>query len=70
MDNRLEEAYKVMFTEYGDVVNPRDISKMLGICMKSTYALLHSGEIPKIPCGRTIKVAKLEVIKYVLQSAQ
>ena len=70
MHEMLEEAYKVMFTEYGDVVTPKELAKMLGIGMKSTYALIQSGVIPKIPCGRAIKVAKLEVIKYVLQCAQ
>ena len=70
MNEMLEEAYKVMFTEYGDVVTPKEVAKMLGIGMKSTYALLQNGAIPKIPCGRAIKVAKLSVIKYVLQSAQ
>ena len=70
MNEMLEEAYKVMFTEYGDVVTPKEVAKMLGIGLKSTYALLQNGAIPKIPCGRAIKVAKLRVIKYVLQSAQ
>lgn len=70
MNEMLEEAYKVMFTEYSDVVTPKEVAQMLGIGMKSAYALLRNGDIPKIPCGRAIKVAKLEVIKYVLQCAQ
>lgn len=70
MDKKIEDAYKVMFVEYDDVVSPKELSKMLGMCMKNTYALLKTGEIPKIPCGKQIKVAKLDVIKYILQSAQ
>ena len=31
MNEMLEEAYKVMFTEYGDVVTPKELAKMLGI---------------------------------------
>ena len=46
------------------------ISKMLGLHPNKVYELIKEGVLPKIPCCRHIKVAKISVIKYVLQSAQ
>lgn len=70
MDVIIEKAYNIMFTEYPDIVSVKEIGKMLGIGQKKAYSLVQNGAIPKIPCGRSYKVAKLNVIKYVLQFAQ
>lgn len=48
----------------------KDITKMLGVHPNTVYDLVKEGVLPKIPCCRHIKVAKIYVIKYVLQSAQ
>ena len=64
------KAYQILFTEYPDIVSPKQVSNMLGIGIKKTYELLHSGAIPSIRCRNHIKVIKIEVIHYVLQSAQ
>ncbi len=64
------KAYQILFTEYPDIVNPQQVSTMLGIGIKKTYELLHSGVIPSIRCGNHIKIIKIEVINYVLQSTQ
>lgn len=70
MDKEIKSAYKIIFVEYSDVVTSKELSKMLGVSMKKVYAMLKNGDIPTIPCGKKIKVAKAEVIKYVLQCAQ
>lgn len=62
----LDEAYKIIFTEFPDVVGVPELSKMLGICTKKVYQLLRSGKIKSIPCVKTYKVAKISVIEYML----
>ena len=62
--------YEYLYKEYPDIVGTEDICKMLNINKKRAYQLIHSGKIPRIPCSKTILVAKVFVINYVLQSAQ
>ncbi len=62
-------AYKSLFREYPDVVTIKDICRMLNIETKKAYKLVNNGELPPIPCGKTIIVAKATVINYVLQNA-
>lgn len=62
----LAQAYEIMFTDYPDVVNVKELSKMLGICSKSAYVLIRNGSIPTIPCSKSYKIAKLDIIKYLL----
>ena len=46
-------AYKLLFTEYPDVVNVEQMCEMLGgICDKTAYRLLKSGEIKSFIVGR------------------
>ena len=41
-----QTAYKLLFTDYPDVVNVEQMCEMLGgICDKTAYRLLKSGEI-------------------------
>ena len=65
-----EILFENLFRNYPEIVGTKDICKMLNVNEKRVYELVHSGKIPRIPCSRTILVAKIFVIKYVLQSAQ
>lgn len=70
-DKQLSDtAYNTMFSDYPDILTVKDITKMLGVHPNTVYDLVKDGVLPKIPCCRHIKVAKIYVIKYVLQSAQ
>lgn len=60
-------TYKIMFAEYPDVVNVKKVSRMLGIGRDKVYKLVKTGEIQKIPCTRSIKVPKANVIEYILR---
>lgn len=71
MDNVDDSAlFKNLFKEYPEIVGTKQICKMLNINEKCVYELIKSGKLPRIPCSRTILVAKPFVIKYVLQCAQ
>ncbi len=59
-----------MFKQYPDVVNVEQVCEMLKLSRTKVYELIRNGDIRRIPCGRVIKVAKVTVIDFVLQSAQ
>lgn len=63
----LSEAYKVMFTEYPDIVCVSELCEMLGgIGRKEAYRLLHSGHIEYLRSGKGYKIPKLSVLAYLL----
>ena len=58
-------AYKLLFTEYPDVVNVEQMCEMLGgICDKPAYRLLKSGEIKSFIVGRHYRIPKLNILEY------
>jgi excisionase family DNA binding protein len=59
------EAYKLLFCDYPDVVNVKQMCKMLGgIAEKTGYRLLHGGEIKYFTIGRSYRIPKIHVIDY------
>ena len=58
-------AYKLLFTEYPDEVNVEQTCEMLGgICDKTAYRLLKSGEIKSFIVGRHYRIPKLNILEY------
>ena len=58
-------AYKLFFTEYPDVANVEQMCEMLGgICDKTAYRLLKSGEIKSFIVGRHYRIPKLNILEY------
>ena len=58
-------AYKLLFTEYPDVVNVEQMCEMLGgICDKTAYRLLKSGEIKSFIVVRHYRIPKLNILEY------
>lgn len=61
----LKSLYKVMFTEYPDVVNVEQLGEMLGgISDKTVYRLLKSGKIKSIYVGKRYLIPKAYVLDY------
>ena len=65
-DITMSQAYKTMFRDYPEVVGVKDISKMLSISPKRVRQLAQDNKIPRLPDSRTILVAKIYIIDYVL----
>ena len=60
----LQEYYKVMFTEYPDVVNVEQLCEMLGgPSSKSVYRLLKEGAIQSYWIGKRYRIPKVSVIE-------
>ena len=61
----LKSLYKVMFTEYPDVVNVQQLGKMLGgISEKTVYRLLKSGAIKSLFVGKRYLIPKAYILEY------
>ncbi len=65
-----QTAYKLMFSSYSEIVGINDLCKMLNIGRTKAYQLVNNGVLKRIPCSREIKIAKVTVIDFVLQSTQ
>lgn len=59
------EAYKLIFREYPDVVNVEQMCEMLGgISTKTGYRLLRKNKIRHFKIGRAYKIPKLHIFEY------
>ena len=57
-----QTAYKMLFTDYPDVVNVEQMCEMLGgICDKTAYRLLKSGKIKSFIVGRRYQIGRAHV---------
>ena len=62
---KAQDAYKVMFREYPDVVTVEQMCEMLGgISIKTGYRLLKNGTIKSVVVGRRYRTPKLYVFEY------
>lgn len=64
----INKLYALMFTEYPDVVGVKDLQKMLGIGKNLAYSLISDGYIKGITVGNKLRIPKINVIKYALES--
>ena len=62
----LQEAYKVMFTQYPDIVKVADVCEMLGVGRKKIYELIRSERLHTIANGKGYNITKLSVIAFLL----
>ena len=61
------EAYNLLFTEYPDVVNVKQMCEMLGgISNKTGYGLIRSDKIKSFTIGRSVRVPKIHIIDFVI----
>lgn len=59
-----ETKQQALFAEYPDIVNVEQLSVMLGISTKTAYKLLKEEKIKSIHIGRTYRIAKVHILKY------
>lgn len=64
------DVYHTMFADYPDIVGAEQLCEMLDLKYRTVCKFVREGKIPRMPDGRKIRVAKIEVINYVLQRAQ
>ncbi len=60
-----QEAYKLVFTNYPDVVSVEQMCEMLGgISEKTAYRLLKEGTIKSFIVGRRYRIPKICIFEY------
>ena len=64
---QIKELYILMFPEYPDIVDVRQLQGMLGISRHLAYDLIANGYICGIKIGNAYKVPKVNVINYLLE---
>ena len=68
MKKKKKNPYSIMFTDYPDIVNIKQMRNMLGgIGVTLAYKLLKEGKIKYIKIGREYKIPKTFIINYLLQ---
>ena len=58
----------MMFPDYPDVVNVRQLQSMLSISRALAYELINDGQIQAVRIGNSYKIPKVSVINYVTES--
>ena len=67
---KLEQAGSVMFKDYPDCVNIKQLQQMLGIKKTKSYELIKNHKINAVKIGKDYKISKLNVIAFVLGEEQ
>lgn len=57
-----------IFTDYKDVVNIKDLQKMLGIGRNLAYKLINENKIEHLKINNRIFIPKQNVIKFLFES--
>ena len=65
MELNTNEIYRVVFKEYPDVMDVKQVSKLLGVSTKTVYRLLREGAMDSLKIGREFRIPKVNVMKYV-----
>lgn len=62
----IKENYQLMFTDYKDLVDIKDLKEMLGIGITLAYKLVRDNTIKALKIGREYKIPKANVISYLI----
>jgi len=65
MDISTQEIYRIVFKEYPDILDVKQVSKLLGVSTKTVYRLLRGGSLASLKIGREFRIPKVNVMKYV-----
>lgn len=65
MEISSQEIYRVVFKEYPDVLDVKQVSSLLGVSTKVVYRLLRDGSLASLKVGRVFRVPKVHVMSYI-----
>ena len=58
MELSTNEVYRVVFKEYPDILDVKQVSKLLGVSTKTVYKLLRNGTLDSLKIGREFRIPK------------
>lgn len=64
MEISSQEVYRMVFKEYPDILNVKQVSKLLGVSTKTIYKLINQGSLSSLKVGREFRVTKVMLMKY------
>ena len=65
-----EDMYQIMFREFPDVMNLKEVCKILGVSTKTGYKLIASGQLHALKVGRSYRVPKIYLFTYLCKNDQ
>jgi len=60
-----QDIYRVVFKDYPDILDVKQVSVLLGVSTKTVYRLLREGSLASLKVGREFRVPKINVLKYI-----
>ena len=64
METSSNEIYQAVFKDYPDVMDAKQISKILGVSTKTVYKLISDGKLQSLKVGREFRVPKVHILRY------
>ncbi|MGI5900800.1 MAG: helix-turn-helix domain-containing protein [Christensenellales bacterium] len=65
MEPSKNELYRAVFKEYPDVLDVKQVSKLLNVSTKTVYRLIGDGALSSFKVGREFHIPKVAVMRYV-----
>ena len=59
-----QEMYRIVFREYPEVLDVKQVSKLLGVSTKTVYKLIKAGSLAALRIGREFRFPKVSIMKY------
>jgi excisionase family DNA binding protein len=65
MEAQTHEIYCIVFKEYPDILDVKQVSTLLGVSTKTVYRLLRESAIKSLKIGREFRIPKVNVLRYI-----
>lgn len=65
MEISTNEIYRIVFKEYPDVMDVKQVSNILGVSTKTVYKLIREGSLTASKVGREFRVPKVVLMKHI-----
>jgi len=59
-----ETAYRLMLTEYPDLLSVEDVVKILGVSRQYVYQMINDGYLYGMKIGKAYKISKFKMVGY------
>ena len=64
MEISTQDIYRIVFKEYPDVMDVKQVSELLGVSTKTVYKLIREGSLPALKVGREFRIPKVILMKH------
>ena len=64
MEISTQEMYRIVFKEYPEVLDVKQVSQLLGVSTKTVYKLIKEGSLSSLKVGREFRIPKVMMMKY------